>query len=138
MSEDDGMSSLSIKTHHMGSKPSQKDGSQDPDFDVGALESIDCGGRDHAGHSGKTKCHKDALHDMNPMSIIEVEGDGELARPGGRAEKRRGGMRACIGARATLCILFVALGVYAAGSLLGQGHAAGEGEQERRWERDRG
>jgi hypothetical protein len=125
--EERGLSTLGLHHPH-GSPPAPKDVLEDHnDSDAVAFKSIAGGGYNRTRGSGtSTQSAKGALHDMNSKSIIEA------GVKGARLEKVRGGRttraRTLITIVATLCIL---LGVYAAGALPGQGHAAGEGKQEK-------
>ncbi|GMH61138.1 hypothetical protein TrRE_jg10881 [Triparma retinervis] len=125
-SEDDGMST---GLNPLGSIPSPTVGPKGHNVDArlfaGLFKSVAGGSCDDARDGTATKCDKGALHDMNTKAMTEGEGEGELPRPGGRTEKVRGEAKAWMSAAMTICII---MGIRTAGSWLGQGHAAREGE----------
>ncbi|GMI04166.1 hypothetical protein TrRE_jg1083 [Triparma retinervis] len=75
---------------HGSSPSSSTDGPKGHDVDAGLFNSVAGGSCDDARDGITTKYNKGTLHDMNAKAMIE----GELQRPGGRAEKVRGEAKA--------------------------------------------
>ncbi|GMH57003.1 hypothetical protein TrRE_jg3501, partial [Triparma retinervis] len=103
---------MSLHRRAKSSLPSPTDGLKEHNADVGLFKSVAGGDCDDTRDGITTKYNKGALHDMR-----------ELPRQGATLEKVGGGTKAWISASMALCII---LGVFTAGSWLGQGHAARE------------